>query len=105
MNDVEKLTDDTLKAVSGGSHLSSHEVIGLESGTILTVEDNFGLDIGKVEYLGRFSKQEGRCAFSEYVLKCKVLERRFYVSGNSIFGEVGDECWIAAYYLDFTDRA
>ena len=104
--DLQQIYGGTDNDTKLGSHLSSQEVISMEKGRILIIENGFGLDLAKVEYLGVYRDPGTLYA---YECKVKVLEifngEYIYDGVHYRYVYVGGETWVSRMDLDFIERA
>lgn len=105
MAQKELLNDEKLEKVTGGSHLSSGEVKGLQKGQILTIENELGKNMASCEYLGEW-RDPGPTSMLEVHVKVLYLYTYDQTWLNDDHGvEPGNEIWISRWLLDFPDRA
>lgn len=105
MTDNNKLNDEDLKKVDGGTHLSSDEVKSLVKGQILIYEDDNGWDQAKVEYLGEW-RDPGIFGMLEIKVRfLEVFHGEYIDLGYHEYIHVGDEMWISRWFFDFPERA
>ena len=110
--DIVEIREEQLDEVTGGTHLTPDELMNLKPWQELIIENNFGQNIARVQYLG-----EWRDPGAGSMLQARVQVLQIYDRGTMLHGDTfsswvgerrlapGDKIYVSRYYLDFPYRA